>query len=171
MGRVPCLESLWQEPEAHLGSTDVLPQLGLTASVLLAFLCSLCGVEAWCGGGFSRVLVGFGVGLFCFSVVEQARAGLLWGCWVLVGVSSPVLPASLLHLVWFGKWLTDLFTPFGIKQSLCVGWAAVLAPGGAWLLFAGRRERGGSCCAPEGLWQRSCVGFPPEIRSAVGLLS
>lgn len=31
------------------------------------------------------------------------------------------------------------------NQSLCVGWAAGLAPGGAWLLFAGRRGRGGSC--------------------------
>lgn len=70
---------------------------------------------------FSSVLLGFGVVFFCsfFMLAQRAAAPGLgeWsragqgcsgvvGCCVLqvmFGVSSPVLPASLLHLVWFGK--------------------------------------------------------------------
>lgn len=70
---------------------------------------------------FSSILVGFGVVFFgSFSVLAQqvAAPGLgewsrtgqgcsgVVGCCVMqvrFGVSSPVLPASLLHLVWFGK--------------------------------------------------------------------
>lgn len=124
------MESLWQEPEAHLGSTAVLPQLGLTASVLLAFLCSLCGVEAWCGKELfqdPRGLWGWFLLFFLHAALgmgEWDRARLLWVVQLMFGVSSPVLPASLLHLVWFGKQLVDLFIPFAIKA--CV-WGGLLA--------------------------------------------
>lgn len=124
------MESLWQEPEAHLGSTAVLPQLGLTASVLLAFLCSLCGVEAWCGKELFQDppgLWGWFLLFFLHAALgmgEWGRAGLLWVVQLMFEVSSPVLPASLLHLVWFGKQLVDLFIPFAIKA--CV-WGGLLA--------------------------------------------
>lgn len=65
---------------------------------------------------FSSILGGFGVVFFgSFSLLapglgEWSRAGQgcsgLVGCCVLqvrLGVSSPGLAASLLHLVWFGK--------------------------------------------------------------------
>lgn len=142
------MESLCQEPEAPTcsGSTDVLPQLGLTASVLLAFLCSLHGRSPapWGGGlGWKRTFPASSWGLGLFSLVlslcwpskwllqgwgvEQDRAGLLWGCWVLCGAGEvrgklpcpSSIPATF-GMVWevahgsaHSRW----------NQNLCVGWA------------------------------------------------
>lgn len=115
------------------GGTHGLPQLGLTACTVGFSL-----FASW----LEHSSVGWRKELFqdprgvwgCFPFVlslcwlqqgqgeGQCRTGLLWGCCVvqvMFGGSSPILPAPLLPLVWFGKQLMDLFIPLGSKA--CVG--------------------------------------------------